>query len=227
MIRPILLSLLIACSAWGQDIGGLNAIPPLTEARFPVRGLSVPDGSLDDLSKWASKLVVAVDSPDGATPVIDFDIGVARRQPVLYFSADTAGLYVLLVVDPSAAKPVIVSKRVVVGDLPPNPLQPGPVTPSTPATKALRATYVYEKSKHAIPPDLTALFRELIQSGDCSAASVDQDVKTGDGKTPKQYEVAISKAKEAGLPCVVVEYASGAAVVVRPTPDAVRKAVKP
>jgi hypothetical protein len=52
-------------------------------------------------------------------------------------------------------------------------------------------------------------------------------VKTGDGKTPKQYEVAIAKAKEAGLPCVVVEYASGAAVVVSPTPDAVRKAVKP
>ena len=227
-MKSLLCWLLLCSAAFCQEIGGLSSVPPLTEARFPVRGLAVPEGSLDDLSKWAAKLVVSVDAPDDSTPSIEVDIGLARRQPVLYFSADKPGLYVLLVVDVAAAKPVIVSKRVQVGDTQPNPPQPGPgpvvPTPVNPS-KALRATYVYEKSRHAIPGELTALFRELIQSGDCSAGSIDQDVRNGDGSVPKQYAVALAKAKEAGLPIVVIEYADGSTKTVPPKADDVRKAV--
>ena len=154
----IWLTLAIAATATAQSIGGPAQIPALTEQRFPVNEIDVPQGNLDELSKWASKLIVAVDAPPESTPSIEIDIGLARRKPVLFFSADKAGLYVLCLVDPSGKSPRITTKRVQVGGAV-NPPEPGPVNPQpTPAPiplPGLRVLVIYETDPATNKPKLT------------------------------------------------------------------------
>lgn len=129
LLRVLTIWLALCGSLAAQTIGGLSTVQPLTEARFPVSGLTVPAGTIDDLAKWAQKLVVDANGPDGAEWSIEVDIGLVKRQPVLYFSADRAGLYVLALVDSGAAAPKIATKRVYVGEVvppAPNPTPPGP-----------------------------------------------------------------------------------------------------
>jgi hypothetical protein len=136
LFRSLTIWLLLAGSLFSQEIGGLSTLPVLTDGRYPVRGLAVPAGSLDELSKWAQRLVVAVSGPEGAETSIELDIGLVKRQPVLYFSADKSGLYVLMLVDTGAKESaVIVTKRVNVGEVvppAPNPTPPGPTPNPTP-----------------------------------------------------------------------------------------------
>jgi hypothetical protein len=237
MFRSLAIWLLLTGSLLSQDIGGLSTLPVLSEGRYPVRGLAVPTGSLDELSKWAQRLVVAANGPDGAEHSIEVDIGLVKRQPVLYFSADKAGLYVLLLVDTGSQNPAILTKRVYVGEVVPSPVNPTPPTPTTPDTttptppaaprKATKATYVYEKSKHQVPGAVSAALRELSLGSGVFGSVVDQDVKNGDGKTPAQYERPIAMAQIKGLPCLVVEFSDGTidAVSNVTTADDVRKAV--
>lgn len=103
------------------------------------------------------------------------------------------------------------------------PPQPNP-TPIVQA-KAIRATYVFEKSQGVAPAEVTEAMRNLADSGVASSA-VDQDVKNGDGDTPKQYEIAIREGKKFGIPCLVVEFDDGTfAVTKATTADDVKKAV--
>mgnify|MGYP001565765265 CR=1 FL=1 len=150
-MRKLFLAALLMLAAplcVGQEIGGLTSLPVLTEGRYPVKGLAVPAGNLEALATWAAKLVVAANGPEGSTPNIEADIGLVKRQPVLYFSADKPGLYVLCLVDTSSATPSIVTKRVNVGGLPPNPIptpdptptpDPVPPKPEPPAPPVVKA----------------------------------------------------------------------------------------
>lgn len=154
----MLLWLALASSAFAQTIGGLSTVPPLTEARFPVSGLAVPSGSIDELSKWAAGLVVSVNSPAGSEASIEVDIGLVKRQPVIYFSGDKAGLYVLCLVDARAKDPVITTKRVQVGEVvppAPNPTPPGPSpTPSptpAPVTIGKRIILIVREAGEVVP----------------------------------------------------------------------------
>ena len=152
LARSLAIWLALASSAFAQAIGGLSTVPPLTEARFPVSGLAVPSGSIDDLSKWASGLAVAVDSPIGAEASIEVDIGLVKRQPVIYFSGDKPGLYVLCLVDAKSKEPVIATKRVQVGEVvppTPNPQPPGP-TP-VPVTSGKRVILLVREAGEVTP----------------------------------------------------------------------------
>jgi hypothetical protein len=160
-VRSLAIWLLLAGSLLSQDIGGLSTLPVLSEGRYPVRGLAVPTGSLDELSKWAQRLVVAANGPDGAESSIEVDIGLVKRQPVLYFSADKAGLYVLMLVDTSAKDTsVILSKRITVGEVvppSPNPTPPGPPNPPPqpptppPITKGPRLIVLVREASQVTP----------------------------------------------------------------------------
>lgn len=68
------------------------------------------------------------------------------------------------------------------------------------------ATYVYEKDQSGgVPPGVQYALREINQAGKIAAASVDVDVKDSTGSTPPQYKIAVSAAKEAGLPALIVQ----------------------
>lgn len=103
------------------------------------------------------------------------------------------------------------------------PPQPNP-TPIVQA-KAIRATFVFEKSAGVPPAEVMEALRNLVDSGVASSA-VDQDVTNGDGNTPKQYEIAIREGKKFGIPCLVVEFDDGTFTVAKATTaDDVKKAV--
>lgn len=103
------------------------------------------------------------------------------------------------------------------------PPQPNP-TPIVQA-KAIRATYVFEKSQGVAPAEVAEAMRSLAESGVASSV-VDQDVVNGDGDTPKQYTIAIREGKKFGIPCLVVEFDDGKfAATKAETADDVKKAV--
>lgn len=236
--RTLLIWCALAASASAQTIGGLSTLPVLVEGRYPVSGLDVPQGSIDELSKWAQKLVVEANGPDGSSPAIEVDIGLVKRAPVVYFAGDKPGLYVLCLIDTGSKSPRIVTRRVQVGEVvppAPNPPPPGPAPVPTPVPpvpsptrKAVRATYVFEKSREIAPRGVSAALNEIAGASGAACSAVDQDVKNGDGATPKQYEVAIREAKSIGLPCLVVEFDDGTFRAVKVvTGDDVKKAVQP
>lgn len=135
LFRSLAIWLLLAGSLLSQEIGGLSSVAVGSELRLPVKGLTAPSGTLEQLAAWAGKLVVGADSPTGSTSSVDLDIGLARRQPTIYFSADSPGMYVVCLVDTSSATPTILTKRVQVGEVVPpgpNPPPPGPPLPPPP-----------------------------------------------------------------------------------------------
>jgi hypothetical protein len=102
----------------------------------------------------------------------------------------------------------IVDHKVVVGDPPPNP-PPGPTDPSP--NKIDRVTFVFEKSKHPIPPQVAAAISKLNKDHGILASLFEQDSVDGKGQIPDQYKLAREAALKNGLPCLVAE--SGGKVV--------------
>ena len=99
--------------------------------------------------------------------------------------------------------------------------QRGPVGPTppvvVPSTKAVAATYVYEKDQGTPPPPVMAGLNRLNRERKILATIFEQDTKDGTGEIPEQYKAAVTAAKEAGLPALVVT-ASGAVVKVVKAP---------
>lgn len=91
-----------------------------------------------------------------------------------------------------------------------------PSAPQSPSKSLTRATLIYEKSSHEVPSEVAAALRDLRASG-VESSAVDQDVKNGDGDTPKQYVKAIDAAKKFGLPCVALEYSDDSVRCVKAT----------
>lgn len=140
LLRVLTIWLALCGSLAAQTIGGLPTLPTLSEGRFPVAGLAVPGGSIDELAKWAQRLAVEASGPDGAQWSVEVDIGLVKRQPVLYFSADRAGMYVLALVDTGSPTPKIITKRVYVGEVvppTPNPTPPGPTPTPDPTPQPI------------------------------------------------------------------------------------------
>ena len=63
-----------------------------------------------------------------------------------------------------------------------------------------RAVVVYESEGYTVPPFVQSVLRD---SG-IDSIVIDQDVVTGDGKTPESVAAAIAAAQENGLPAVVL-----------------------
>jgi hypothetical protein len=86
---------------------------------------------------------------------------------------------------------------------------PVPGVPSS--NKIDRVTFVTEVQNEPVPRPIAAALRKLNEQG-ILATSIDQDAVTGLGERPKQYVIAIDRAKIDGVPCLVVQAAD---VVVR------------
>lgn len=63
-----------------------------------------------------------------------------------------------------------------------------------------KAVIVYESAEYTVPPFVQSVLRD---SG-IDSTVIDQDVVTGDGKTPKIVASAIAAAQKNGLPAIVL-----------------------
>lgn len=159
------------------------------------------------------------------------DFFTAENEGLLFFSTAKPGAYVFWLAGANELVPHPLTVKGAEPVVEPKPVEPPPVTPPVvtpdPIRKATRATYIYEQRRGSVPPPVAAALSKLNAAG-VVASAVDQDVISGKGQAPAQYATALAEAKKAGLPCLVVEYASGAPkVVAAPTTEAqVMEAVK-
>lgn len=93
-------------------------------------------------------------------------------------------------------------------------------------TKAVKATYVFEKDDTAVPPAVRDAINQLNRRG-VIATTWDDDTTDGEGEIPAQYKVALEEARKAGTPLLVVESESGVIATVKnpTTAEAVLEAV--
>lgn len=150
---------------------------------------SIPDKSERDAGHWvgltfppevagkAYLVQAAVNGPEGKPPL------VALRWLVV------AGVAPQLPPD----KPV---------DPAPTPVKPTPVEPKL--TTVTAATYVYEKDDTAPPAAVRSALNKLNREHKIEATEFEQNTFDGDEQIPDQYKAALTAAKEAGLPALVV-----------------------
>ncbi|MBK7363043.1 MAG: hypothetical protein IPJ01_12170 [Micavibrio sp.] len=196
-------------------IDGPSTIATGAELRLSVSNLALPpvtDG-FAKLQEWSQKVRIAVDAPDGAKPVtvdsdVAFGLGAQSLRLRLVFSAETPGIYVVILHDGNAG--VVAYKRVTVGaGVPvvnpqpgpgPNPNQPGPLSPSA----VRKVVLIYEKDQSQVSPQLRQAIHNLnVGSSGVVASVFEVDSTNGGGAIPKQFEAAVKAAKDAGLPALV------------------------
>lgn len=84
-------------------------------------------------------------------------------------------------------------------------------TPDPVTTKVDRVTYVYEKDQGAVFPNARVALIKLNADKKVTATEFEDDTVDGDRQVPDQYKIALAKARDVGLPCLVVQ--SGSNVV--------------
>jgi hypothetical protein len=89
-----------------------------------------------------------------------------------------------------------------------------------PSTKADAATYVYEKSQHAIPSAVLSGLNKLNRERKIVATLFEADTKDGSGDTPEQYKAPLAAATTAGLPALVATAGATVLNVAKPTTEA-------
>ena len=94
-------------------------------------------------------------------------------------------------------------------------INPDPTLPPSIPVKAAAVTYVYEKDNNAVPAGVARALQAINAAGSAVASEIDDDVTDGDEQVPDQYKVALAKAKEAGVPCLIVQKLDGTVKVVK------------
>ncbi len=84
------------------------------------------------------------------------------------------------------------------------------------ASKADKATYVYEKDMTAIPNEVQSALNKLNRDRKILASVYEHDTKNGNQTVPEQYKVAVTAADASGLPSLV---ATAGARVLKVTKD--------
>ena len=153
-----------------------------------------------------------------------YEFSLSVQLPTVASKENPTGL------DPFAEDSLVV----VVGGAPPVVIKPDdPTKPDAPpsvdpATKATAATYVYEKDQGGVPSAVMYGLNRVNRENKIIATVFEQDSTDGTGDTPEQYKAAVTAAKAAGLPCLVVLAGSTVLRTVKaPTTEAaVMEAVK-
>lgn len=157
----IWLAMFGACSA--QTFVGPSSANVGESVAVRVTGVTLPAAP----AEAAKAVLVAVDSPDETRPAslfggVFWDFATGQPQLLLFFRAETSGVYVLSAVAPKEATPKIVSKRIAVGEVvppTPNPIPPGPgpnPTPNPtpqppPIAKGPRLIVLVREASHVTP----------------------------------------------------------------------------
>ena len=220
----------------GVDDAGLRLVGP-TECEpgepitIVVHGLPAVDlaAPIGDQVAWVDSMRFVLSAP-GDTPELSKELAmtVAPWGWLLRvtFTPEAPGTY-LLVCDWNEAPYGLAVHRISARG-PPEPEEP--VDPTNPplTTKPTAVTYVYEKDQTNPPREVQAALNQLNAAGSLVASVFEQDTTDGDGDTPEQYQAALTAAKAAGLPCLVVLAGDRVLRVVRDpqTLGAVLEAVK-
>lgn len=161
LFRSLTIWLALCGSLAAQTIVGPSSANVGESVAVRVTGVTLPTVP----AEAAKAVLVAVDSPDETRPAslfggVFWDFATGQPQLLLFFRAETSGVYVLSAVAPKEATPKIVSKRIAVGEVvppTPNPIPPGPgpnptpnPTPPAPAPiplPGLRVLVIYETNQ--------------------------------------------------------------------------------
>jgi hypothetical protein len=147
------------------------------------------------LSSVASADIVLLVGPDGAA----LPVGTYRLVTIPA-KADQPVSEVKIVVGISPVSPVVVPPVIV----PEPPVVPDPIDPPLPQ-KVTAAIYVYEKDQTSPPRPVQSAIDRLNAGGSGIVGSLfEQDSTTGTGTVPAQYREALTAARAAGLPVLVV-----------------------
>jgi hypothetical protein len=112
-----------------------------------------------------------------------------------------------LVSYPVGSAPVV--KQLTIGQSKPSTPVVVPVTPDKPVeptpepSKVTAVIYVYEKDQTAIPSFVSAGLNQINRKG-IDATLFEADTKNGSGQIPAKYQAAYDRAKQEGLPVLVV-----------------------
>jgi len=221
MMHAVILSLLIL--AWPQAteaaISGPEAVDVGRSIWLDVTGVTVAELSNGQINVF----------PQGSAQIrVLQDL---RGTILLWAEFGKPGAYDVQVVAPyidgDVAKLKSLVWRIQVGQGP-NPPPEDPTDPPV-TLKAAKATYIFEKDvTGAVPREVSAGLQKLNEDG-IEATAIDADVTDGTGEVPDQYKKSIAAAREAGLPCLVVQSKSGEVVKIVPNPqtmDSVLESVK-
>lgn len=145
------------------------------------------------------------------------------------FASPTPGDYVFVLVvsgtNPNGGPAADMATHTVTLLAPRPPPEPDdPTDPTNPplTTNPTAAVYVYEKDQGSVPgPVSQALHRLNTERDSFAASAIDQDITTGGGTVPAQFQAAIAAARAAGLPALVILGESGVLrVLPNPTTEA-------
>lgn len=75
---------------------------------------------------------------------------------------------------------------------------------TTPSSKVDRVSYIYEKDDGAVPPPIQYAMRELNKLA-IIATVFEIDSTTGLDAVPTQDAIAVAAARNAGLPCLIIQ----------------------
>jgi hypothetical protein len=191
----------------------IKGVPKLTapgqELRLSVVGLTTPplsDG-IGRLQEWSSKVELLIDAPDGVEAVADTDLSLGLgAQAVrfrIFFTPPSGGVYVLILHDKNAG--TVVTKRITVGPVVPDPNPPGP-QPPVPVVGGKRvAMFIHEASE--MSPDVNILITKL---RDGSSAQWIKDkghsllILDKDQKEMGKYQATLETEGKKGTPRLVV-----------------------
>lgn len=134
---------------------------------------------------------------------------------LIIWEGDPGSKYTVLFVPDSKEESLSATIVTLSGTTPTDPTDPTDPTKPPLTRKVTAVTYVYEKDQNPVPPQVVKALSDINKEGLIVASYFDEDTTTGKDSVPEQYKVALSAAKQVGLPCLVVVYSSGSPKVVK------------
>lgn len=230
LVVGMLLMLALAAASLGAEVrivAPVSPVQPNAIAVLPVEGLvDLSTAKVECIP--APTLLFPIKTWDGMTAIFfqaatpgkysvtvsvngwrrDLDAAIARI-PAQAVKTEVLAELTKAAAAMAAAYPLVheTAALEVAGQLPPPGPVPDPKPDPKPNLKVTKATYVFEKDQTSVPRAVTAALNKISaeSSGSIVVAQFDDDVTNGLGTVPAQYKIAIAKAREEGLPALVVQ----------------------
>jgi hypothetical protein len=208
MIRKLtlLIAILLGSVAIGQEMAGpLEVMPSPGKSTAVVRATTAGRWFVlsTDLKPVQNKAYKLTPEAGGGSLII--------------WEGDPGSKYTVLFVPDSVTESLSATTVTLSGTTTVPPPVDNPTDPIKPplTRKVTAVTYVYEKDQNPVPPQVVKALADINKEGLAVATYFDDDNTSGKDTVPEQYKVALSAAKQEGLPCLVVVYSSGPPKVVK------------